>query len=182
MPELKGVSIHPAQMYACVAHLLQFLLFVGLLGLISRDGVLTSLYLITHAIIRIFLERFRLDDRGKLGDKFTHTNLYSALQFIAGVGLLFIGGSSRGPIDWTGHMTTLLYSPVSISLMVVVFSAACLAFGVHYKSVGSWVDTKQVESGLRGPFQVGGVLGRYQADRIRPMARPQAERPPFRHL
>ncbi len=140
-PDLKGVKIHPAQLYALLAHMVQFTIFYLLLPYKMFDGMFAGLYLITHPIIRVIMERFRQDDRGKLIGPLTHTNLYSAIQVVLGVAVLSIGfaaGSNLAvnmQVSWLGtmaHPQMGLYS-------LITFVAAILAFGVHYKKVGSWV-------------------------------------------
>jgi prolipoprotein diacylglyceryl transferase len=140
-PELQGVPIHPAQIYASAAHTLQFLVFLALLPFIEHAGVLAGLYLVSHPVIRVFLERFRLDDRGRIG-VLTHTNVYSALQFLAGVVMLTLasGWTSRPALDWSGRMEAFADTPGALALWGVLATVACLAFGLHYKKVGSWVD------------------------------------------
>ena len=64
-PELQGVKIHPTQLYALTAHLIQFTIFYALLPFKVFDGMFAALYLITHPLIRFALERFRQDDRGQ---------------------------------------------------------------------------------------------------------------------
>ncbi len=140
-PELRGVPIHPAQVYATAAHTAQFLLFLALLPFIEHSGTLAGLYMLTHPIIRVILERFRLDDRGKLG-VVTHTNLYSAAQFLAGVAIISLSGgwAARPVLDWSGNLGAVATTPGALALWVVLAVVACIAFGVHYKKVGSWID------------------------------------------
>ncbi len=140
-PELRGVPIHPAQVYATAAHTAQFLLFLALLPLIEHSGTLAGLYLLTHPIIRVVLERFRLDDRGKLG-VLTHTNIYSALQFLVGVAMIALANNwvARPVLDWTGDLGQVASTPGALAMWLVLAAVACIAFGVHYKKVGSWVD------------------------------------------
>ena len=140
-PELQGVPLHPAQVYATAAHTAQFLLFLALLPFIEHSGALTGLYMLTHPIIRAVLERYRLDDRGKLG-VLTHTNIYSALQFLAGVVLVTLSGAwtARPMLDWSGNISAVVTSPSALAMWFVLATVAALAFGLHYKKVGSWVD------------------------------------------
>jgi prolipoprotein diacylglyceryltransferase len=94
-PHLQGVKIHPTQIYALTAHLIQFTIFYALLPYKAFDGMFAALYLITHPMIRIVLERFRQDDRGKLG-KLTHSNIYSFMMIAIGLMVLAYGLSSAG--------------------------------------------------------------------------------------
>jgi prolipoprotein diacylglyceryl transferase len=140
-PDLQGVKIHPAQIYALTAHLIQFTVFYALLPYKAFDGMFAALYLITHPIIRFALERFRQDDRGKLG-RWTHTNVYSLMMIAMGLVALAWGLSSAGtntPVNvHFRFIHTLTHGPV-IPYFVLTFLAAAAAFGVHYKAVGSWI-------------------------------------------
>lgn len=139
-PDLQGVKIHPAQLYALTAHLIQFTIFYALLPLKAFDGMFAALYLITHPIIRFFLERFRQDPRGKVG-RFTHTNLYSLLMIALGVVVLYVGlgSGSNLPVNLQFRFIHTISGP-AVPYLVFVFLAACAAFGVHYKAVGSWIS------------------------------------------
>lgn len=141
-PELQGVKIHPTQLYALTAHLVQFTIFYALLPFKVFDGMFAALYLITHPIIRFALERFRQDDRGQVG-RWTHTNLYSLLMIAFGVLVLAVGlatDATNLPINLQFRYIHTLAHGSTIGYLAFVFLAACAAFGVHYKSVGSWLS------------------------------------------
>lgn len=140
-PELQGVKIHPAQLYALTAHLIQFTIFYALLPYKVFDGMFAALYLITHPIIRVILERFRQDDRGTVG-KWTHTNIYSLMMVVFGLMALAAGLSSGSNLAVNlqfRYIHTLTLGP-AIPYFIFIFLAACAAFGLHYKAVGSWVS------------------------------------------
>ena len=141
-PHLRGVKIHPVQLYAVIAHSLQFVFFLWLLSYRSFDGMFAGLYLISHSLIRVMLEQFRQDDRGHLVGPFTHTNLYSLVQSMFGISLLAIGWYSgvltpRQPVSWFSIFSnqTALFFTLGVALV------AGGAFGVHYKRVGAWLDS-----------------------------------------
>lgn len=140
-PELQGVKIHPTQIYALTAHLVQFTIFYALLPYKLFDGMFAALYLITHPIIRFALERFRQDDRGKVG-RWTHTNIYSLMMI--GMGLLVVawGSSSLGTNVAIDVHYRYVHTVASGALpyFALVFLAATAAFGVHFKAVGSWIS------------------------------------------
>jgi prolipoprotein diacylglyceryltransferase len=141
-PDLHGVKIHPTQIYALTAHLIQFTIFYALLPYKLFDGMFAALYLITHPLIRFALERFRQDDRGKVGS-WTHTNIYSLVMIVLGLAMLAYGLSSAStnlPINVQFRFIhTLTWGP-AIPYFIFTFIAACAAFGVHYKAVGSWIS------------------------------------------
>ena len=139
----KGVRLHPAQLYATVAHGLQFALFLALLPHKPFDGFFAGLYLVTHPLLRFFLETFRDDHRGTALGKLTQTQLYSVIQLVLGIGC--IAGSAlrqrnhpveKGILDAVA--TTLgdpaVLVPVSGGTLTVI-----LAFGLHFGRVGSWL-------------------------------------------
>jgi phosphatidylglycerol:prolipoprotein diacylglycerol transferase len=142
-PHLHGVKIYPAQLFGFAGHMVLFALLVGLLPNISHHGMLTGVYLVTHPILRLILERFRHDDRGVLTRSITHTNLYSAVQLVGGILLL----------GWAGEIGTVVQTVSAVSagswltlsavvLLILHFAIAALAFGIHIDSVGSWVPRR----------------------------------------
>jgi prolipoprotein diacylglyceryl transferase len=140
VPDLCGVKIHPAQIYAVVLYLAQFSIFYMLLPHKLFDGMFAAIYLISHAIIRFCLERFRGDDRGKVG-RVTVTDIYSLLYIPLGI-LVWIVGSAgtKTPLDLGIRWTQVASDPVIIPV-VVVGVVAMFAFGLHYKQVGSWLGS-----------------------------------------
>jgi prolipoprotein diacylglyceryl transferase len=140
-PHLQGVKIHPAQVYALVAHAAQFALFYALLPYKTFDGFFAVAYLITHPLIRISLEYFRQDDRGRLMGGFTHTNLYSLLMIAGGLGILGLGlaGGANTPLDLGVRLTAVATDAALVPWLGLIFFVCFLAYGVHYKKLGSWV-------------------------------------------
>ncbi len=141
-PELQGVRIHPAQIYALTAHLIQFTIFYALLPYKMFDGMFAALYLITHPIIRFILERFRQDDRGTVG-RWTHTNIYSLMM--VGMGLMvlvygFSGAATNLPLDVQFRFIHTVSHTPTVFYCLLTFVVAAAAFGVHYKQVGSWMS------------------------------------------
>jgi phosphatidylglycerol:prolipoprotein diacylglycerol transferase len=144
-PHLHGVKIHPSQVYATLAHGIQFALFCMLLSHKAFDGMFAGLYMLTHPIIRVLLERFRQDDRGKLIGPFTHTNLYSLVQMLIGVGMLLIGAQigANTPLDLALPVWSVLSHTPTLVGCAVIGVIAMLAFGLHFGKVGSWVTSAQ---------------------------------------
>jgi phosphatidylglycerol:prolipoprotein diacylglycerol transferase len=141
-PHLRGIKIHPVQMYAVIAYGGLFLFFLWLLQYRAFDGMFAGMYLIIHSIIRVALEQFRQDDRGHLVGPFTHTNLYSLVQSLAGAAMIAVGWynqilTPRSPVSWF----SILNNPTALWFAIGIAIVAGAAFGVHYKRVGSWLDT-----------------------------------------
>jgi len=140
-PHLAGRRIYPAQLFGTVTHLGQFCLILALVPLFAHAGMVTAAYLVTHAVARITLERFRQDDRGKLIGPLTHTNLYSALQIMAGGALLALSGSlpPMTPATYASPIGVVIAQPGALGFVLVIFLVAVAAFGVHIDRVGTWV-------------------------------------------
>jgi hypothetical protein len=141
-PHLLGKKLYPVQLIGMAAHLAQFIMFVALLPLLQHHGMMTIMYLITHPIIRVVLEQFRQDNRGKLFGPFTHTNLYSAIQFAAGLvllGIISISGTTV-TLTLTSPLVLMFEQPQILAYLILIFALAAVAFGVHINSVGSWVS------------------------------------------
>jgi len=144
-PHLENVKIHPAQLYALVIYLALFAVFYAILPYLPFDGFLAAMYLIVHSVIRMSLEYFRQDDRGKLWGKLTHTNLYSGIMIFSGLAVLVWGYTSGAATHQTVDMSYRLIHLLSdwsifpwIAIYGLVFGAA---YGLHYKKVGSWLST-----------------------------------------
>ena len=147
-PELRGVKIHPVQIYGLVAHLALFAAFYSLLPYKAFDGMFAALYGITHPGIRFTLERFRRDDRGKLFGPFTHTDLYSTVMIVMGITALVNCWrfATDTPLDREVPWAQVIAEPGILFFLSLVTLVVILAFGVHYRSVGSWVPRR--DSGM----------------------------------
>ncbi|HEY3257077.1 MAG TPA: prolipoprotein diacylglyceryl transferase family protein [Polyangiaceae bacterium] len=139
----RGVRLHPAQLYATVAHGLQFALFLALLPSKPFDGFFAGLYLVTHPLLRLFLETFRDDHRGSVSGKLTHTQLYSYIQLFLGIACL-AGSAFRQhnhPLEkgLADAVLTTLGQPAVLSAVLGSTFTVVLAFGLHFGRVGSWL-------------------------------------------
>jgi prolipoprotein diacylglyceryltransferase len=140
-PHLSGKRIYPVQLIGTGAHLLLFLLLVALIPVLPHHGMLTGAYLIAHPLLRVVLERFREDDRGRLFGPFTHTNLYSAIQMAIGIALTAVTGALGSPVAFTltAPLAVFTEQPAIIGYLIALFALTAIAFGVHVDRVGSWV-------------------------------------------
>lgn len=89
-PSMRGIHLHPTQIYESVS---LFILFAGLMFLFKRrrfDGQVALVYLMTYPIIRSVIEIYRGDTiRGFVIDGILSTSQFiSILVFAAGLGLL----------------------------------------------------------------------------------------------
>ena len=142
-PHLHNVKIHPAQLYALVVYLGMFAVFYALLPVAPFDGFFAGTYLIAHSLIRLSLEYFRQDDRGKLWGKLTHTNLYSAAMILGGIVVLGYSMAYSGTTSLDlGYRLVHVVSNGSIGPWIAMYGLVFgFAYGVHYKKVGSWLSS-----------------------------------------
>jgi phosphatidylglycerol:prolipoprotein diacylglycerol transferase len=140
-PNLRGVKIHPTPLYGFATYLGMFALFCILLPHKQFDGMLAAIYLILHPITRLIMERYRNDDRGRLMGRFTHSQFYSFLMFVAGAGILIYGlnsGANR-QVDISYRLVHVLSDVPLLARIVPIGIVAFLAFGIHYRKVGNWI-------------------------------------------
>jgi hypothetical protein len=110
--------------------------------LVPFDGAFTFAYFLLHSAIRLSLEYFRQDDRGKLWGKLTHTNLYS-FAMIA-LAFLILGYSANYSaaidLDLSVRFIHVLTNPSVIPWLALYGVVFGFAYGVHYGKVGSWLE------------------------------------------
>jgi phosphatidylglycerol:prolipoprotein diacylglycerol transferase len=142
-PHLHNVKIHPAQLYALVVYLAMFAAMYAALPYMPFDGALTAAYFIGHSAIRLSLEYFRQDDRGRLWGRLTHTNLYSFLMIAAGLLVLWYGStySAHVTLDLSVRFVHVLGDGTVMPWICIIGLVFGFAYGVHYKKVGSWITS-----------------------------------------
>ena len=142
-PHLHNVKIHPAQLYALVVYLGMFAVMYASLPYLPFDGALAAGYFIGHSAIRLSLEYFRQDDRGRLWGRLTHTNFYAGLMIAAGLLMLWYGSqySVRVPLDLSVRFVHVLGDASVIPWIAMIGLVFGFAYGVHYKKVGSWISS-----------------------------------------
>ena len=146
-PHLHGVKIHPTQLYGFATYLTMFALFYVLLPYKQFDGMIAAIYLVIHPITRMVMEYFREDDRGKFLGRFTHTHFYSFVMFALGAGIIIYGMNwgTNLPVDMNYRLLHVLTDPALLVWIIPIGVAAFLAFGVHYKKVGSWLGNHDAD-------------------------------------
>lgn len=140
-PELCGVRIHPTQLYGTIAYFSLFALLYVMLPYKPFDGALAATYLVLHPITRVILERFREDDRGRVIGPITHTHLYSFAMIVAGLAIAatqWTGGANTA-LDIDYRLVHVVFDPALLVWLFPIAALAFMAFGVHYKKVGSWL-------------------------------------------
>jgi len=142
-PHLHNVKIHPAQLYALVVYLGMFAVMYAALPYVPFDGALTAAYFIGHSAIRLSLEYFRQDDRGRLWGRLTHTNFYSGLMIASGLIVLWYGSqySVKMPLDLSIRFVHIIGDASVMPWIAMIGLVFGFAYGVHYKKVGSWISS-----------------------------------------
>lgn len=132
---------HPAFLYESILNFINFIILMQVFRHISkssekfrngvlRNGVLTSLYLINYGIIRIIVERFRIDTNPViLGLK--PADIASLLMILTGFGILifkYVSSDNKKlakakktqTLKKTASLLTNIFSPVTSSLLMIV--------------------------------------------------------------
>jgi phosphatidylglycerol---prolipoprotein diacylglyceryl transferase len=85
-----NIPLHPTQLYAALAGFLIFGLLIFLHKKRKFQGQIFVWYLILHSTARLFVERFRADDRGFIpGTEMSLTQVVAILILLAGIVALF---------------------------------------------------------------------------------------------
>jgi phosphatidylglycerol:prolipoprotein diacylglycerol transferase len=91
-----NVCIHPTQLYSSLAGFIIFAVLMLLTAKKKYDGQIFIWLIILHSLARLFIERFRGDDRGLVpGTEMSVTQLITLLLLIAAVVTLFVIKSKR---------------------------------------------------------------------------------------
>jgi prolipoprotein diacylglyceryltransferase len=86
-----NIGLHPTQIYHSLADLIIFVVLMVLHARKKYEGQVFLWFLILHSVARLFIERFRGDDRGMIpGTDMSATQLVTILILIGSVVMLFI--------------------------------------------------------------------------------------------
>jgi phosphatidylglycerol:prolipoprotein diacylglycerol transferase len=86
-----NVSLHPTQIYASLSNLVIFLILLLMLSRKKFDGQIFLWFLILHSTARLFIERFRGDELGRvLGSSMSVTQLLSTVILVTSVITLIV--------------------------------------------------------------------------------------------
>jgi phosphatidylglycerol:prolipoprotein diacylglycerol transferase len=86
-----NVSLHPTQIYHSLTDLIIFVVLMFLHARKKYDGQVFLWFLILHSVARLFIERFRGDNRGMIpGTDMSATQLVTILILIGAVVMLYI--------------------------------------------------------------------------------------------
>ncbi len=149
-----GTKLHPAQLYASLLHVGLFVALLTVLPHKAFDGMIAALYLVAHPVLRVALERFRSDDRGRLLGPLTHTHLYAGIQALSGAAMfgLLLGGGGALAVDAGAHLGQVWSHPAAVAAIGVVSLAVALVFGLHRGEVGSWLKPRREHRSAPGVF------------------------------
>ncbi len=86
-----NIGLHPTQIYHSLSDLIIFVVLMVLHARKKYEGQVFLWFLILHSVARLFIERFRGDDRGMIpGTDMSATQLVTILILIGSVAMLFI--------------------------------------------------------------------------------------------
>jgi phosphatidylglycerol---prolipoprotein diacylglyceryl transferase len=86
-----NIPLHPTQLYSFLAGIGIFVVLMALYSRRKFAGQIFIWYLILHSTARLFVERFRADDRGFIpGTEMSLTQLIAALLLLSAIVALFI--------------------------------------------------------------------------------------------
>lgn len=149
-PGLRGVSVHPVQLYTSASNLAAFAAFVPLMRYAPPSGLLSALSLLYFGVNRLVIERFRADlcvNYDSANRPIRLTGRLSWLMLAAGVALLaFVlpGLWMRSPAeapavaDFLGRVRAYHAAHGPAVGVAVTTSAALifLGYGVHGERIG----------------------------------------------
>lgn len=144
-PHLKGVPVHPAQLYKASMNLLAFLVLLLLLPLGLVNGVIAIIFMIYHGITRIIFEYFRSDIYFK--QKRNMITFKFAVSSIASGGLIALMGPIVDPSFYDRvelgstlsllHFTGWLVENPSIFFTILSMGLITfIGYGIHGKTLG----------------------------------------------
>ncbi len=145
-PNMKGVHIHPVQLYSAGLCLIAFITIICFLPSGFTNGIITAIFIIFHSLKRISLEKFRYD-LYKSNEKNEKT-FYTALVF-ACVGFLLMGKIiiTQGTFNESFLVMEIslktFYSLFQIYPNVIIFMIASgilafIGYGIHGKALGTF--------------------------------------------
>lgn len=137
-PDLAGVKIHAVQLYAAIGHVVLFAGMMALLPYRAFDGMLVVAYLVLHPMLRLLMEYFRSDDRGTVG-KLSHTQVYTGLMFFSGLAIAAFAPRTVTPAVTDVTLLQVLDAPFVGPGLALVALVCMGAYGIHYRSVGTWL-------------------------------------------
>jgi len=145
-PNMKGVHIHPVQLYSAGLCLIAFITIICFLPSGSTNGIITAIFIIFHSLKRISLEKFRYDlYKGNERNKKT---FYTALVF-ACVGFFLMskiiitqGKFNESLLVMQASLKTFytlfqIYPNITI-FMVASGILAFIGYGIHGKVLGTF--------------------------------------------
>jgi prolipoprotein diacylglyceryltransferase len=145
-PNMKGVRIHPVQLYSAGLCLIVFITIICFLPSGSTNGIITAIFIMFHGLKRISLEKFRYDlYKGNERNKKT---FYTALV-LACVGFFLMGkiiitqGKFNASFRVMQASLKTFYSLFQIYPSITIFMVASgilafIGYGIHGKVLGTF--------------------------------------------
>jgi prolipoprotein diacylglyceryltransferase len=144
-PELKGVRVHPVQLYKSVMNLIAFTVILSLLPYNLPNGVITIGFLIYHGVTRIVMELFRADiyfqqKRIRISYYFSILSIVSTIPLLVfgnAADSLFLKRSSLSePQSLLSLKHLLINTPYFTEIIFFIGGIIFIGYGIHGKSLG----------------------------------------------
>lgn len=169
-PELRGVHVHPSQLYTALSHLTAFVVATVALSLVALpNGALTVFFLVYHGISRLVIERFRGDvffTEGRNWATFRTAGLFilsgsAVLLFGEGVLTSFGAVPAGARILELSTLTALASAPWLLPSAVILSALVFLGFGVHGRKLGTfpWSPASRAEPDRQRAWRLDAETG-----------------------
>jgi prolipoprotein diacylglyceryltransferase len=144
-PELKGVRVHPVQLYKSGMNLFAFSVILWLVPYHLPNGVITIAFLIYHGLTRIVMECFRADiyfnqKRNRITYYFSILAIVSAIPlFVFGKAAdsFFLKRSSLSePHSLLSLKQLMIHTPYFTEIILFIGAIVFLGYGIHGKTLG----------------------------------------------
>ncbi|WP_083387772.1 prolipoprotein diacylglyceryl transferase [Planococcus antarcticus] len=147
-PALKGVPVHPAQLYKAFLNLVMFLLIVLLFPL--PFGTISIIFLVYHGLSRMVFEYFRSDLFQNLKRQWLSLK-FALLSVVAGF-LLIIAGPlldnnfyrvelTTEPMNLFSFYNFLVANPLMLGIGLSIGFLTFLGYGIHGHNLGTFQFT-----------------------------------------
>jgi phosphatidylglycerol:prolipoprotein diacylglycerol transferase len=140
-PHLRNVPLHPTPLYTAAAMSLVFALLYPYSRVAAWHGSIIAAYLVLHGAVRVAIERWRDDDRGRIGARITQTQLYAVVGVAIGLGLLVWAWAAAQPVrlDTRVRYLAVAFDPDVWPYLLGCSALSALVFGLHNGELGRWL-------------------------------------------
>lgn len=159
-PELKGISVHPSQLYMAGINLLTFIVFAFLINSNIQNGLISVIYLAWHGITRIGVEQFRSDIIFKEGRNWATFKLAVGLTFLSFL-FWFFGASFDSSfktvslnvlnVSFENFFVLLKNHTIIIFPILISTIIAFIGYGIHGEKLGTFPALSSLGSTCNHP-------------------------------